>query len=56
MFVIRKRLKLTQDAAIFLYINGKIPAQSVLLHDLYNDHGDEDGFLYITYGENNVFG
>ena len=56
IFVIRKRLNLTPEKAIFLFINGIIPQASELISSLYNKYKDSDGFLYITYASENVFG
>lgn len=56
VYVIRKRLKLPSEKAIFLFINGVIPATSIPMTVLYDEHKDKDGFLYINYSEENVFG
>ena len=56
MYVIRKRLKLQSEAAIFLFINGTIPPSSSLVGHIYEQHKNKDGFLYITYAKENTFG
>ena len=56
MFVIRKRIKLPSEQAIFLFVNGTIPSTSTILDSLYDANRDEDGFLYITYSGENTFG
>ena len=56
MYVIRKRIKLSSEQAIFLFVNGTIPSTSVVLYNLYDTCKDEDGFLYITYSGENTFG
>ena len=58
MYVVRKRMKLNPEKAVFLYTNlGRIAPSSQLLGDLYNDNFDkEDGFLYLTYGSETTFG
>ena len=56
MYVIRKRIKLKADQAIFLFINNIIPSNTNHLLDLYNNHCDKDGFLYITFSSENTFG
>ncbi len=56
MYVIRKRLKLPAEQAIFFFINGMIPASSHLINQVYNTYKDEDGFLYISYSCENTFG
>ena len=55
-YVLRKRLKLDASKAMFLFVNGILPATSSLLTQLYDEHKDEDGFLYITYSGENTFG
>ncbi len=56
MFVIRKRLKLPAEQAIFFFVNGTIPPTAALLSQIYDGHHDEDGFLYINYSGENTFG
>ena len=56
MYVIRKRIKLSPEQGIFLFINNIIPSTTNLLSDLYYLYKDEDGFLYITYSSENTFG
>lgn len=56
MYVIRKRIKIDSEQAIFLFINGKLPPSNVLLSQIYNDEHEEDKFLYIQYSGENVFG
>lgn len=56
IFVIRKRLKLPPEKAIFLFVNGIIPPSTELIINIYNFHKNEDGFLYISYSGENVFG
>mgnify|MGYP001293790276 CR=1 FL=1 len=56
VYVVRKRLYLPAEKAIFLFVNGTIPSSSQPLKMLYREHKDLDGFLYITYSDENVFG
>ena len=56
LYVIRKRIKLQPEKALFLFINNTIPASSQLLSNMYKDNQDEDGFLYIVYSSENTFG
>lgn len=55
-YVIRKRLKLDSEKAVFLFVDGILPSTSGLLTELYDNHKDEDGFLYVTYSGENTFG
>ena len=57
MFVIRKRIKLAETDSLFLFINDKIiPLSSSLVSSIYEEYKDEDGFLYVSYCNENVFG
>ena len=56
VYVIRKRIKLSSEKAIFLMIDSKLPATSALLSQVYQESKDEDSFLYMTYSGENVFG
>jgi len=55
-YVIRKRIKLDSQKALFIFINNKIPASSDLLKTIFEKEKDEDGFLYIGYTGENTFG
>jgi GABA(A) receptor-associated protein len=56
LFVIRNRMKLPAEKAIFLFVGGTIPSGSALLYNIYSQYKDADRFLYITYSGENVFG
>jgi len=48
-YVIRKRIKLAPEKAIFIFVNEVLPPTAALMSSIYDEHKDEDGFLYITY-------
>ena len=56
VYVIRKRMKLEPEKAIFFFINETIPNTSLQLSQLYESHKNEDGFLYMKYSSENTFG
>jgi GABA(A) receptor-associated protein len=56
LYVIRKRIKLAPEKAIFLFCNNNIPNVSDTISRLYDEHKNVDGFLYITYASENTFG
>ena len=56
IYVIRKRLRLPAEKAIFITINGYMPTISSTISEMYNKNKHEDGFLYVTYMSENVFG
>ncbi len=57
IYVIRKRIKLPSEAALFIFVNNSImPAVSETLGEVYKKYASDDGFLYITYAQENTFG
>jgi GABA(A) receptor-associated protein len=56
MWIIRKRIQLQSEKAIFLFVNKTIPQSSANMGQIYANHKDEDGFLYIAYSGENTFG
>jgi len=56
MYIIRRSLALPAEKAIFMMINSIIPSNTDIMYELYEKHKDRDGFLYITYSSENVFG
>jgi GABA(A) receptor-associated protein len=56
MFVIRKRLSLTSEKALFMYVNNTLPMTNTLMRELYHQHMEKDGFMYMLYTGENTFG
>jgi len=56
VYVIRKRIKLSAEKAIFIFVDNVLPPTGELMSSVYEDKKDEDGFLYITYSGENTFG
>jgi len=56
VFVVRTRLKLEGDQAIFLFINNTLPPSGALMGQIYKENKDPDGFLYILYAGESTFG
>jgi len=56
IFVIRHRLKITHEKALFLFFNGCSLPSTYFISDIYYDYRDNDGFLYSSYSFENVFG
>jgi GABA(A) receptor-associated protein len=54
--VIRKRLHLPPEQALYLFVGGKIKSVSSSLASVYAQDADADGFLYITFNRENTFG
>ena len=56
IYVIRRRIKLEKEKAIFVFIKDILPPTSATIEQLYEDNKDDDGFLYIVYSGENAFG
>ena len=56
IFIIRKRIKLTPEKAIFIFVNNTLPRATDTLGKLYQEHKNQDGFLYVSYNGENTFG
>jgi GABA(A) receptor-associated protein len=54
--VIRKKIKLQDYEALFLMVNNTIPPSASNFKELYHKYKDTDGYLYMTYTKENVFG
>lgn len=54
--IIRQRIKLSPDKAIFIFINNILPSTSANMLTIYNEMKHGDGFLYIYYNGESVFG
>ncbi|KAL9262025.1 Autophagy-related protein [Drosera capensis] len=56
VYVVRKRIKLSPEKAIFIFVKNILPPTAALMSTVYEEHKDEDGFLYMTYSGENTFG
>jgi len=56
IFVIRKRIKLSSDQAIFVFVNGTLPSSSALISQIYEKHKSDDNFLNFLYQNESTFG
>ena len=56
IYIIRKRLQITSEKALYIFVNGTIPNVGKLIANTYQEHKDVDGFLYIYYNFENTFG
>lgn len=55
-YVIRRRISLSPDQAMFLFVRNTLPVSSMTIGNLDADYRDEDGFLYVSYSGENTFG
>tara|TARA_B100000963_G_scaffold351416_1_gene362975 strand:+ start:1360 stop:1707 length:348 start_codon:yes stop_codon:yes gene_type:complete len=56
IYIIRKRIKMHSEKALFIFINGKLPSTSSTIGVVYDENKDEDGFMYVSYTGENTFG
>jgi GABA(A) receptor-associated protein len=56
VYVIRKRIKLKPEKAIFLFVNNQLPPTSAMMSQVYKECNDSDGFLYVAYSGESTFG
>jgi len=56
IYVIRKRIRLQPNEALFVLVNNVLMASNKSLQDIYECNKGSDGFLYIVYSSENTFG
>jgi len=56
IYIIRKKINLSQTDAIYMFINDIIPSPNENIETIYNKYQNQDGFLYIKYDSENTFG
>lgn len=56
LYVIRRKLNLGQEKALYLFVHNRIPPSSILIGELYDLHKEIDNNLYLTYALENTFG
>lgn len=56
IYFLRSRIKLESHQSVFLLVNESIPSSSELINIIYERHKQKDGFLYINFCLENIFG
>ena len=57
VYIIRSKIKMRPEQALFVFVNNVLPPTSALMSDVYEEHKDPvDDFLYVTYSGENTFG
>ncbi|KAF8370124.1 hypothetical protein HHK36_003266 [Tetracentron sinense] len=56
VYVVRKRIKLSAEKAIFIFVKNILPPTAAMMSAIYEENKDEDGFLYMSYSGENTFG
>ncbi|XP_018647720.1 putative gaba(A) receptor-associated protein [Schistosoma mansoni] len=55
-FLIRKKIQLNPEEALFFFVKDIIPPTSATMGALYQEHHDRDLFLYIAYSDESIYG
>ncbi|KAJ8789886.1 hypothetical protein J1605_021584 [Eschrichtius robustus] len=55
-FLIRKRIHLRAEDALFSFVNSVIPPTSARMGQLYQEHHEEDFFLHVASSDESVYG
>lgn len=55
-YVIRKRMALPPEQALFLFVGNSLPTTGSILREMYQLYKNEDGFLYIQISGESTFG
>ena len=56
VYVVRKRIKLSAEKAIFVFVKNTLPPTAAMMSAIYDEYKVEDGCLYMTYSGENTFG
>jgi len=56
IFVLRKRIKLTPEKAVFIFVGNLLAPTNKLVSEVYAQHKDEDGFVYFLVSSESTFG
>lgn len=56
VYVVRKRINMQPQDAIFLFVNKKLPPSNMTMGSLYTENKDEDGFMYCIYSSDTAYG
>ena len=56
MYVLRKRISLRPETALFLYVGNTLAPTSEMVSQIYENNKDEDSFLYLSVLSESTFG
>lgn len=56
IFTIRNNINLDKSQSLFTLVNNTLINGNQTMGDIYNDHKNDDGFLYVVYTSENTFG
>ncbi len=53
---IREQIQLAPEEAMFIFVNNTLPPTSGLMGTIYDKNKSNDGFLYVLFAGENVYG
>lgn len=56
IYVIRKRIKLPSEKALYIFVKNTLPVSSKLMSELYKENKSKCGFLYMDVSSESTFG
>lgn len=56
LHVVRRRINLKPEQAVFLFVQNKIPVITNTLGQIYDEFREQDGFVYFTVTGETVYG
>lgn len=56
IYILRKRIKLSPENAIFVFVNNKLPATSETIGNIYEKEKEPDNFAYFLVKSETTFG
>ena len=56
IFIIKKRINLTQEQSIFFICNNTLLMNTETLESIYENNKEPDGFLYVVLSLENTYG
>ena len=54
--ILRKKMELTEKEALYILFNNSLCPTAEYIERIYEQHADEDGYLYATITKENTFG
>ena len=55
-YIIRKRIFLKPEKALFLFVNNKLPNMNDTMFEIYKQYKDNNNILHVVYQEEATFG
>jgi GABA(A) receptor-associated protein len=56
VYALRRRIQIDASQAIFIFVNNSIPSTSRMMSDIYREHAEPCGFVYMTISTESTFG